>query len=279
MTEPLLRAERLTLAYGERAVVHELELVIPRGAITAVVGANGCGKSTLLRALARLLAPREGAVLLDGRAIGRLPTREVAKRLGLLPQSPVAPDGITVEDLVARGRHPHQRLFRQWSREDETAVEAALEATATTALRERPLDELSGGQRQRAWIAMTLAQQTEIVLLDEPTTFLDLAHQVEVLDLLAELVTAHGRTVVMVLHDLNQACRYADHLVAMRDGRVHTTGAPAETVDATLVRDVFGLSARVIEDPETGTPLCLPARKQTDRGDTCIRPSERLSAR
>jgi iron complex transport system ATP-binding protein len=279
MTEPLLRAERLTLAYGERAVVHELDLVIPRGRITAVVGANGCGKSTLLRALARLLAPRAGVVLLDGRAIGRLPTRAVAKRLGLLPQSPIAPDGITVEDLVARGRHPHQRLFRQWSREDEAAVEAALDATGTTALRERPIDELSGGQRQRAWIAMTLAQQTEIVLLDEPTTFLDMAHQVEVLDLLADLVAAHGRTVVMVLHDLNQACRYAGHLVAMREGRVHTTGAPVDVVDAALIRDVFGLRARVIEDPETGTPLCLPARDQIDRGDTCNRPSERLSAR
>jgi iron complex transport system ATP-binding protein len=279
MTAPLLRAERLTLAYGDRAVVHELDLVIPRGRITAVVGANGCGKSTLLRALARLLAPRAGAVLLDGRAIGRLPTRDVAKRLGLLPQSPLAPDGITVEELVARGRHPHQRLFRQWSRADEAAVEGALAATGTAELRDRPLDELSGGQRQRAWIAMTLAQETEIVLLDEPTTFLDLAHQVEVLDLLAELVAAHGRTVVMVLHDLNQACRYADHLVALRDGRVHTTGAPADVVDAALVHAVFGLRARVIEDPETGTPLCLPVRKHIDRGGTCIRPSEQLSAR
>jgi iron complex transport system ATP-binding protein len=276
MTAPLLRAERLTLAYGDRAVVHELDLVIPRGRITAVVGANGCGKSTLLRALARLMAPRAGAVLLDGRAIGRLPTRAVAQRLGLLPQSPVAPDAITVEDLVARGRHPHQRLFRQWSRADEAAVEGALAATGTAELRDRPLDELSGGQRQRAWIAMTLAQETEIVLLDEPTTFLDLAHQVEVLDLLAELVAAHGRTVVMVLHDLNQASRYADHLVAMRDGRVHTTGAPADVVDAALVREVFGLRARVIEDPETGTPLCLPARKHIERGGTCVRSSEQL---
>jgi iron complex transport system ATP-binding protein len=276
MTAPLLRAERLTLAYGDRAVVHELDLVIPRGRITAVVGANGCGKSTLLRALARLIAPRAGAVLLDGRAIGRLPTRAVAQRLGLLPQSPVAPDAITVEDLVARGRHPHQRLFRQWSRADEAAVEGALAATGTAELRDRPLDELSGGQRQRAWIAMTLAQETEIVLLDEPTTFLDLAHQVEVLDLLAELVAAHGRTVVMVLHDLNQASRYADHLVAMREGRVHTTGAPADVVDAALVREVFGLRARVIEDPETGTPLCLPARKHIERGGTCVRSSEQL---
>jgi iron complex transport system ATP-binding protein len=258
MSRPLLSAERLTLAYGERAVVHELELAIERGQVTAVVGPNGCGKSTLLRALGRLLAPRAGAVLLDGRAIGTLPTKEVAKRLGLLPQSPIAPDGLVVEDLVARGRYPHQRIFRQWSAQDEAAVDAALAATGTSDLRERPLDELSGGQRQRAWIAMTLAQQTEILLLDEPTTFLDLAHQIEILDLLADLVADHGRTVVMVLHDLNQACRYADRLVAMRDGRVHRSGPPAEVVDAELVREVFGLSAQVIADPVTGTPLCLP---------------------
>jgi iron complex transport system ATP-binding protein len=253
-----LRAERLTLAYGERAVVHELDLAIERGTVTAVVGPNGCGKSTLLRALARLLAPRGGAVLLDGRAIGSLPTKEVAKRLGLLPQSPVAPDGLAVEDLVARGRYPHQRIFRQWSAQDEQAVDAALAATGMDELRLRPLDELSGGQRQRAWIAMTLAQQTEILLLDEPTTFLDLAHQIEILDLLADLVADHGRTVVMVLHDLNQACRYADRLVAMRDGRVHRSGPPAQVVDAELVQEVFGLPAQVIEDPVTGTPLCLP---------------------
>ena len=277
MTEPLLRAEGLTLAYGDRAVVHELDLVIPRGRVTAVVGANGCGKSTLLRALARLLGPRAGTVLLEGQPIARLPTKEVARRLGLLPQSPVAPDGLAVEDLVARGRYPHQGLFRQWSARDAAAVEAALAATATSELRDRPLDELSGGQRQRAWIAMTLAQETEIVLLDEPTTFLDLAHQVEVLDLLGELVAEHGRTVVMVLHDLNQACRYADHLVAMRNGRVYATGAPADVVDAALVAEVFGLAARIIEDPETGAPLCLPVRKNIDRGGPCIRSSEQLS--
>jgi iron complex transport system ATP-binding protein len=262
VTEPLLRVAGLTLAYGAREVVHALDLTIPRGRITAVVGANGSGKSTLLRALARLMPPRAGAVLLDGRRIAELPTREVAKRLGLLPQSPVAPDGLAVEDLVARGRYPHQRLFRQWSREDEEAVEAALAATGMAALRERPVDELSGGQRQRAWIAMTLAQRTEVLLLDEPTTFLDLAHQVEVLDLLADLVAGHGRTVVMVLHDLNQACRYADQLVALRDGRIHAAGAPAAVVDAELVEHVFGLPARVIEDPVTGTPLCLPIARR-----------------
>jgi iron complex transport system ATP-binding protein len=265
MTEPLLRAASLTLAYDARAVVDDLNLVVPRGRITAVVGANGCGKSTLLRALGRLMRPRKGCVLLDGRAIAEVPTKEVAKRLAILPQSPVAPDGLTVEDLVARGRYPHQTLFRQWSADDEGAVEAALAATQMTELRGRPLDELSGGQRQRAWIAMTLAQQTEILLLDEPTTFLDLAHQIEVLDLLAGLVADHGRTVVMVLHDINQACRYTDHLVAMRDGRVHAAGPPADVVDAALVEQVFGLAARVIEDPMTGTPLCLPLDRRPPR--------------
>jgi iron-siderophore transport system ATP-binding protein len=254
----LLRAAGLTLAYDDREVVRRLDLTVPRGRITAVVGANGSGKSTLLRALARLMTPRAGTVLLDGRGIAELPTREVARRLGLLPQSPIAPDGLVVEDLVRRGRYPHQRLFRGWSREDQEAVETALAATGTAELRERALDELSGGQRQRAWIAMTLAQRTEILLLDEPTTFLDLAHQVEVLDLLGDLVADHGRTVVMVLHDLNQACRYADHLVALRDGQIHAAGAPADVVDAELVEQVFGLPARVIEDPVTGTPLCLP---------------------
>jgi iron complex transport system ATP-binding protein len=246
-------------------VVHELDLEIPRGQTTAVVGANGCGKSTLLRALARLMAPRSGTVLLDGTAIAELPTKEVARRLGLLPRSPVAPEGLTVEDLVARGRYPHQGILRRWSREDEAAVESALAATHLADLPARPLDELSGGQRQRAWIAMTLAQRTDVLLLDEPRTFLDLAHQVEILDLLAELVADQGRTVVMVLHDLNQACRYADHLVALRDGRVHAAGAPAGVIDAQLVEAVFGLSATVIDDPVTGTPLCLPLGRTHSR--------------
>jgi iron complex transport system ATP-binding protein len=253
-----LRAEALTVGYDGAAVIERLDLAVPNERITALVGANGSGKSTLLRALARLIRPRAGTVVLDGRAIGELPTREVARRLGLLPQSPVAPDLLSVEDLVARGRYPHQGLFRQWSEHDEAAVEEALQATAMADLRARPLDELSGGQRQRAWIAMTLAQQTRLLLLDEPTTFLDLAHQVDVLDLLDRLVAERGRTVVMVLHDVNQACRYADHLVALRDGRVHAAGPPAEIVDGAFVRAVFGLEAEVVEDPVTGTPLCLP---------------------
>jgi iron complex transport system ATP-binding protein len=232
------------------------------------VGANGCGKSTLLRALARLLRAREGVVLLDGRSIRELPSRVVARQLGMLPQSPVAPDALTVEDLVARGRYPHQRLFRQWSADDEAAVEEALAATATGDLRGRALDELSGGQRQRAWIAMALAQQTRLLLLDEPTTFLDLAHQVDVLDLLDRLVAERARTVVMVLHDINQACRYADHLVALRDGRIHAAGPPGDIVDGAFIHDVFGLEASVIEDPVTGTPLCVPISQP--RRNRCI---------
>jgi iron complex transport system ATP-binding protein len=258
MTAAPLHARELSVAYGDAIVLDGLDLAVPRAQITAIVGANGCGKSTLLRALARLVPPRAGTVVLDGRAIHDLPSRDVARRLGVLPQSPLAPEGLTVEDLVARGRYPHQGLFRQWSPHDELAVEEALAATHTASLRDRPVDELSGGQRQRAWIAMTLAQQTELLLLDEPTTFLDLAHQVEVLDLLDGLVAERGRTVVMVLHDLNQACRYADTLVAVRDGRVHAAGAPGEIVDAAFVHDVFGLDSHVVDDPVTGTPLCLP---------------------
>jgi iron complex transport system ATP-binding protein len=269
MSDAPLRASGLTVGYGDGAdVVDGLDLAIPRERITAVVGANGCGKSTLLRALARLIRPRQGTVLLDGREISELPTRAVARRLGLLPQAPVAPDGLTVEDLVARGRYPHQGLFRQWSSDDEAAVEEALAATATSDLRDRPIDELSGGQRQRAWIAMALAQQTALLLLDEPTTFLDLAHQVDVLDLLDALVAERGRTVVMVLHDINQACRYADHLVAVRDGCVHAAGPPGDVVDDAFIHDVFGLEARVVEDPVTATPLCLPISQP--RRNRCI---------
>jgi iron complex transport system ATP-binding protein len=253
-----LRADRLTLGYDGDPVVRELSLRIPPGRITAMVGPNACGKSTLLRGMARLLKPRGGAVLLDGESIARLPTKRVAARLGLLPQAPLAPEGITVADLVGRGRFPHQTWLRQWSIEDEEAVERALAATATVELRDRQVDTLSGGQRQRAWIALALAQETAIMLLDEPTTYLDMAHQVEVLELLAELNAREGRTIVIVLHDLNQACRYADHLVALRDGNVHAEGPPSEVVDAGLVQDVFGLACRVIADPVTGTPLVLP---------------------
>lgn len=253
-----LRCDDLRLAYDQRLVVDGLSLAIPPGRITVIVGPNACGKSTLLRALARLLKPRGGTVHLDGQSIYRTPTREVATRLGILPQSPIAPEGLTVADLVARGRYPHQRWFQQWSGEDEAVVAAALLATATTELADRPVDELSGGQRQRAWIAMALAQGTPIMLLDEPTTFLDLAHQVEVLDLLARLNVTEGRTVVLVLHDLNHACRYAQHLVAMAGGAVVAEGPPAGVVTEELVERVFGLATRIIDDPVTGTPLVVP---------------------
>ncbi|MBA0125061.1 ABC transporter ATP-binding protein [Haloechinothrix sp. YIM 98757] len=255
----------LTLGYDGSPIISELSLELPPARITCIVGANGCGKSTLLRGLGRLLRPRDGSVTLDGEEIARMPTGKLATRLGLLPQQPLAPDGITVSDLVGRGRHPHQRWFRQWSRADEAAVRSALDATGLTGLSDAAVDELSGGQRQRAWIALALAQQTETMLLDEPTTFLDLAHQIEVLDLLAELNSEHGRTVVLVLHDLNLACRYADHLIAMRDGAVAATGEPAEIVTADLVREVFGLPCEVMDDPLTHTPLVLPrpgARKR-----------------
>jgi len=253
-----LAAEHLRLAYDARTVVDDLSVAIPTGSVTVVVGPNACGKSTLLRALARLLAPKEGVVLLDGQEIRSLPTRTVAQRLGILPQQPIAPDGITVTDLVARGRHPHQRWFRQWSPDDEEAVATALALTSTTDLADRSVDELSGGQRQRAWIAMALAQGTDLLLLDEPTTFLDLTHQIEVLDLLAELNVAGGRTIVAVLHDLNLACRYAHHLVVMKEGAIVAEGPPATVITEESVAAVFGLDALIVEDPVAGTPMVVP---------------------
>ena len=253
-----LAASDLSLAYEDRVIVDGLSLSIPAEEITIIVGANACGKSTLLRGLARLLKPRHGSVLLDGEDIHHMPTREVATRLGILPQQPVAPEGISVADLVARGRHPHQRWFRQWSTTDEDAVASALAATELSDIADRSVDELSGGQRQRVWIALALAQGTGLMLLDEPTTFLDLAHQVEVLDLLADLNRREQRTIVIVLHDLNLACRYAHHLVAMKDGAIVSEGRPAEVITVDTVRAVFGLECQVIDDPLTGTPMVLP---------------------
>ncbi len=253
-----LRAAGLHLAYDSREVISGLDLVVPPGAVTAVVGPNGCGKSTLLRGLARLLRPTGGAVLLDGRPLHELPSREVARTIGILPQSPSAPEGITVADLVARGRHPHQGWFRQWSAADDVVVSEALTATGTLDLAWRRVDELSGGQRQRVWIAMALAQAPDILLLDEPTTFLDVTHQLEVLDLLADLNRDRGATIVMVLHDLNLAARYADHLVVMRDGAVTALGDPADVLTAELVAQAFGLQARVVPDPVCGSPMVVP---------------------
>ncbi|MFB7827113.1 ABC transporter ATP-binding protein [Streptomyces hydrogenans] len=253
-----LTARGLTLAYENRVVVEDLDLEVPDGKVTVIVGPNACGKSTTLRALGRLLKPVRGAVLLDGEELAKLPTKRIARSIGLLPQTPVAPEAITVADLVARGRQPHQAWWKQWSEEDERAVTEAMARTDVAALADRSVDELSGGQRQRVWIAMALAQETDLLLLDEPTTYLDIAHQVEVLDLVRRLNRTRGRTVVLVLHDLNQAARYADHLIAMKAGRVVAQGAPAEIVTDAMVRDVFGLPAVVVPDPVTGSPLVVP---------------------
>jgi iron complex transport system ATP-binding protein len=248
----------LALGYDGRMIAQDLTVEIPDNSFTVIVGPNACGKSTLLRALARVLKPRSGTVLLDGDDIHKRPARAVARTLGLLPQSPTAPDGITVADLVARGRYPHQGLLRQWSAEDERIVGEAMTATGVSSLASALVDELSSGQRQRVWIAMALAQQTPLLLLDEPTTFLDIAHQIDVLDLCARLHLAEGRTLVAVLHDLNQAARYATHLIAMCEGRLVAEGDPGSVVTEDLVQEVFGLPSRVIPDPETGTPLVIP---------------------
>ena len=258
----LLSTRRLCLAYDGVPIITDLDLAIPAGKITTLVGPNGCGKSTLLRGLARLLKPRAGKVYLDSADIFKLSTKAVAKRLGILPQGPVAPEGLTVRDLVAMGRYPYRNWLQQWSKDDELLVEQALVTTGMSHLADRGLDTLSGGQRQRAWIAMALAQDTEILLLDEPTTFLDLAHQVEVLDLLYELNQSKGRTIVMVLHDLNQACRYADHLVAVRQGQVYAQGVPMQVMTEVMVREVFGLESHIMQDPVAGTPMCVPVSRK-----------------
>ncbi|MFT4009283.1 MAG: ABC transporter ATP-binding protein [Nocardioidaceae bacterium] len=262
MTDHDLRTEQVSLGYGDHTVVDSLDLVVPQGRVTAIVGANASGKSTLLRGLARLLKPSSGRVLLDGTSVQDLRTLDVAKLLALLPQTPVAPDGITVADLVGRGRYPHQGWFRRWSSDDDTAVARALEATGTAELADRPVAELSGGQRQRVWVAMALAQETDLLLLDEPTTYLDINHQVELLDLLTELNRDRGTTIVIVLHDLNLAFRYAHHLVAMKDGRIVAEGAPGDIVTTDLVTDVFGLSCRVVPCPVSGAPLVVPLTRQ-----------------
>jgi len=253
-----LIVEELTLGYGERTVIEGLDLAIAPGQITAIVGPNACGKSTLLRSMSRLLTPRAGHVILDGASVHRMPAKELARTLGLLPQSPIAPEGITVADLVGRGRHPHQGIFTRWTRADDEAVADALIATDTVSLADRSVDELSGGQRQRVWIAMALAQETDLLLLDEPTTFLDVSHQVEVLDLLTDLNRRRGTTVVMVLHDLNLAARYADHLIALSEGRIHSAGDPRDVLTPEMVAAVFGMPSQVIVDPTSDKPLMLP---------------------
>ncbi|BAQ62127.1 ABC-type Fe3+-siderophore transport system [Geminocystis sp. NIES-3708] len=257
-----LSARQLTLAYQKTTIIENLNLEIPQGKITILIGGNGCGKSTLLKELGRILHPQQGMVYLDGKEIHQLPSRKVAQTLGLLPQNPNAPEGLTVKDLVAQGRYPHQTWWQEWTVEDEKQVNQALEITCLTSMSDRDLDTLSGGQRQRAWIAMALAQNTEILLLDEPTTFLDLAHQIEVLDLLTELNHQLQRTIIIVLHELNLAARYADYLVAMKQGYIYAQGKPEEVMTSTIIREVFDLSCQIIIDPISHTPLCIPHSKK-----------------
>lgn len=260
-----LQTQGLTLGYDSAPIVEKLNLNIPAGQITALVGANGCGKSTLLRGISRLLKPRRGDVVLNGADIWKMPTKELAKQLGILPQSPVAPEGLSVYELVAQGRYPHQRWYQQWSEVDEQITLDALAITNMLDFSNRVVDTLSGGQRQRAWIAMTLAQDTDWLLLDEPTTFLDLAYQIEVLDLLYELNTTRGKTIVMVLHDLNHAARYAHHIIALQKGQIIAQGAPAEVVSETIVKEVFGITAKVISCPVSGAPLVVPQSERHQR--------------
>ncbi|MFI6314856.1 ABC transporter ATP-binding protein [Nocardia fusca] len=254
----VLRAENLALGYDGAAVVTDLTFDVPTGSVTSIIGPNGCGKSTLLRGLGRLIAPRAGRVLLDGKPIGTLPTRQVARRVSILPQSPSAPPGLTVADLVSRGRHPRQRWYEQFSVLDEATLRHVLNSTGILDLAGARLEELSGGQRQRAWISMTLAQETDIMLLDEPTTYLDLAHQVELLELIVRMNREHNRTVLMVLHDISLAARYSDHLVAMKNGAIVTQGAPEQVVRPDVLRDVFGLAAQVVTEPTAGRPHVIP---------------------
>ncbi len=260
MSLPKLQAIGVTAGYGAADVLRDITLEIAPGAVTAIVGANACGKSTLLRCLARLLTPQAGRVELDGTPVQKIAAKPFARRLGFLPQNPIAPEGITVLDLVSRGRHPHQGLFSRWSAADDAAVAHALDVTGTAEFAERDVSALSGGQRQRVWIAMALAQETEILLLDEPTTFLDVSHQIEVLELLSDLNRQRGTTVVMVLHELNLAARHADHVVGMREGRIHASGSPEEVLTEANIRAIFALESLVMPDPVSGRPMMVPKR-------------------
>lgn len=258
-----LSGDNLTLGYGQKVIVRELTVAIPDGHFTAIIGPNGCGKSTLLRALSRLMKPQQGQVVLDGEAISQLGSKEIARRVGILAQNATTPGDITVQELIARGRYPHQPLFSRWRQQDEDAVQQAMKATGVSQFASQPVDTLSGGQRQRAWIAMILAQQTAIMLLDEPTTWLDISHQIDLMELLQNLNQHQGYTIAAVLHDLNQACRYASHLIAMRDGQVIAEGAPGKIVNAELIERIYGIKSLIIDDPVAGTPLVVPLGRQS----------------
>ncbi|AUG55980.1 ABC transporter ATP-binding protein [Thalassospira marina] len=255
---PSLESQAVTLGYENNIIIRDLDLAIPEGKITVLVGANGCGKSTLLRALARLLKPLDGEIFLGDSPIARMAGSDIAKKLSILPQGPDAPEELTVYQLIRQGRYPYQKWLRGWSAEDEAMVEQAMQATGLGDLRHRPLQKLSGGQRQRAWIALTLAQNTDIILLDEPTTYLDMSHQVDILELLHSQNRKAGKTIVMVLHDLYLASRYADHLITLRDGKIYAQGTPQDIVTTDLVRAVFDLECQIFQDPLTGTPICIP---------------------
>lgn len=256
-----LAANNLTLGFGENIIIDDIDLAIPKGKVSVLIGANGCGKSTILRSLARLLKPMHGDVVLDGENIANMKTKDVAKKLAILPQSPLTPEGLTVKELVKLGRHPYRGFTKKWSNEDEEAVHRALELTNMLSLKDRAVDSLSGGQRQRAWIALTLAQETDVILLDEPTTYLDLTHQIDVLDLLFDLNEKDGRTIVMVLHDLNLASRYAHHIIAVKDKKIFAQGKPEEIITSELVHEVFQMKCSVACDPLFGTPMCIPFGK------------------
>ena len=258
MSTHQLAAEKISVGYADSLVLKELNCAIPQGSMGSIVGPNGCGKSTFLKALARLLPVQSGRVLLDGRSISSMPTKQVAQVLGILPQSPLVPEGITVEELVSRGRHPHHGILGGWNEDDDAAVAQALDLTNMTRMAKMEVDELSGGQRQRAWIALALAQHTDILLLDEPTTYLDMTYQLEVLDLLADLNVQRGTTIVMVLHDLGLAARYSDWILALKDGKAEAMGSPEEIITEDFVRSVFDLECKVSADSMTGTPVVTP---------------------
>jgi len=257
----ILKTKNLTLSYADTIILDDVNLSIPTGEITVLIGSNGCGKSTFLRSMARLLKPHSGSILLDGEMMKTLPTKEIAKKLAILPQGPVSPEGLTVLQLVKQGRYPYQKWFQQWSAKDEEIVQQALQSTGMLELSDRLVDSLSGGQRQRAWIAMTLAQDTNTILLDEPTTYLDLTHQIEVLDLLYKLNETDKRTIIMVLHDLNLACRYAHNIIAVKHKGVYAQGKPEDIINRELVKDVFNLECEVVPDIVFGTPMCVPYGK------------------